>query len=160
MKKALIFWFSFLLLLLAMTSCKSKKVFVEKLTIKDSISETIKDTTFEVAKDSSSYSAQLGTDENGKIVIKEITSTSSGRKLKTPSVKIVNNQLEVDCESEAEKKFVTWKETFIKSYRELNKPIITNELTWWQKTQIYVGRTLFGILFFWLLLILFKFKKL
>lgn len=159
MRKALVFWFSFLFILLWMTSCKSKKTFVEKEITKDSISVMVKDTTFTVAKDSSSYAAQLQVDTKGTISIKQVNETKPGRKLEAPKVTIKNNQLIVDCVAEAEKLFASWKETFIKSYKENQVPIITNELTWLQKTQIYIGRTLLAILVIWLLLHLFKFKQ-
>ena len=158
MKKALIYWFTFLLILLWMTSCKSKKVVVQKEITSDAIKETLHDTFFSVEKDSSDYKALLEC-QKGKVVIKAVTSTSSGRKLKTPKVVIQDNQLKVDCETEAEKLFATWKDTFIKSYKGTEIPVITNELTWFQKTQIYIGRSLFLVLVLWILLKLFKFNQ-
>jgi hypothetical protein len=159
MKKVLIYWFSFLFLLLAMTSCRSRKVIIQKEIRTDTITETLRDTFFSVEKDSSSYRALLEC-QNGKVVVKAVTGTSSGRKLKNPKVVIHDNVLQVDCKAEAEKLFAFWKEKHIKSYTIKNEPIITNELTWFQKTQIYIGRTAVALAMLYLLLLIFKFKQL
>ena len=89
-----------------------------------------------------------------KQFLKSIKKTGFGRKLKQPKVSIENNQLNVDCKSEAEKLFATWKNTFVKSYKEKSIPIITNDLTWFQKTQIYIGRIsiVLGIIYLLLLM--------
>jgi hypothetical protein len=159
MKKAFIYWFTFLLILLFMTSCKSKKVVVQKEITRDTITETLHDTVFKVEKDSSFYNALLEC-QNGKVVVKELTNTSAGRKLKTPKVVIQDNQLKVDCKTEVETLFAFWKDTYIKSYKGAEIPVITNELTWFQKTQIYIGRTLLFALLLWILLKIFKFNLL
>ena len=159
MKKALIYWFTFLLLLLFMTSCKSKKVVIQKEITRDTITETLHDTVFRVEKDSSFYNALLEC-QNGKVVIKSVTNTSTGRKLKTPKVVIKDNQLKVDCKTEAENLFAFWKSQYIKNYKSTEIPVITNELTWFQKTQIYIGRALLLILVLWILLKIFKFNLL
>jgi hypothetical protein len=158
MRKALTYWFTLLAVLLFMTSCKSKQVIATDIT-KDSIVITAKDTTFVVSKDSSSYVADLVTDSVGKISIKDVVSIVPGRKLHVPKVTIKNNKIQVDCYAEAEFMFASWKETFIKHYREKQLPVITNELNWWQKTQIYIGRTALALLLLWLLILLRKFKK-
>ena len=159
MKKALIYWFSFLFILLWMTSCKPVKTVIQKEVTMDTLIETLHDTVFTVEKDSSFYSALLEC-QNGKVVIKSVTETKSGRKLKTPKVVIQDNQLIVDCETEAEKLFATWKDTFVKSYKSTEIPVIINELTWFQKTQIYIGRVLLFVLVLIILLKIFKFKYL
>lgn len=159
MKRALIYWALALWLLLLTTSCGSKKYVIQKEITKDTIVETLHDTVFSIAKDSSYYKALLEC-QNGKVVVKEVKKTKSGRKLNTPKVVIRDNQLNVDCTTEAERLFASWKSTFIKSYKEINKPIITNELTWFQKTEIYIGRFLLLILILWILLKLFKFNQL
>jgi hypothetical protein len=160
MRKVLFYWFAFLLILLAMTSCKSKANLVKSEITTDSIIETVKDTVFEVAKDSSSYVAELQC-INGKVIVKSVTNTTSGRKLQAPKVIIKDNILTVDCTAQAEKIFASWKEKFIKSFKQIEVPVITNELTWWQETQIYIGRILSIILMLWLLILMFisKFKK-
>jgi hypothetical protein len=145
--------------LLFITSCKSNKVVIQKEITTDTFTETLHDTVFSVEKDSSFYKALLEC-QNGKVVLKEVIATESGRKLKTPKVSIKNNQLNVDCETEAEKLFASWKSQYVKNYKGVEIPVITNELTWFQKTQIYIGRTLLFILGLWILLKLFKFNQL
>lgn len=157
MKKGLIYGFIFLFLLLALPSCSSKKVFTQKEITRDTIIETLHDTVFSVEKDSSHYKALLEC-QNGKVIIKAITGTSSGRKLEPPKVVVQDNVLQVDCEAEAEKLFAFWKSTFISNYKGITVPVITNELTWFQTTQIYIGRFLLLVLALWILLKIFKFN--
>ena len=145
MKKALIYWFLFLLILLAMTSCGSHRTLIQKEVVRDSIVETIRDTVFKIEKDSSYYNALLEC-QNGKVQVKSIGLVSSGRKVKPPKVDIHDNQLTVDCETEAQELFARYKDKFIASYREKTVPVITNELTQWQKIQIWAGRILLGLL--------------
>lgn len=155
MKKVLICCIAILL----MTSCGSKKRAIQKEITSDAIIETLHDTLFSVEKDSSFYKALLEC-QNGKVVVKEVTKTKSGRKLNTPKVAIENNQLNVDCTTEAETLFASWKDTYIKNYKGVEKTVTTNVLTWWQQTQINIGRILMFILALWILLKLFKFKYL
>lgn len=154
MKKVLI-----LASLLFITSCNSKKVFIQKEITTDTIKEILHDTIFNIEKDSSFYSALLEC-QNGKVVIKKVTNTGSGRKLKTPKVIVQDNQLQVDCFAEAETLFAFWKSQYIKNYKGIEIPVITNELTWFQTTQIYIGRVLLFILVLLILLKLFKFNSL
>jgi hypothetical protein len=140
-------------------SCKSNKPLIQKEVTSDAIVETLHDTVFNVEQDSSFYIALLEC-QNGKVAIKEVQETKSGRKLKPPKVNIQDNHLKVDCKTEAEKLFAFWKSQYIKSYKGTEIPVITNELTWFQKTQIYIGRTLLFALVLWILLKLFKFNLL
>ena len=159
MRKALIYLSIFSISLVAISSCSSKKAIFQKEITKDSIVETMHDTVFSVEKDSSYYKALLEC-QNGKVVIKAVTGTSSGRKLKPPKVAVQDNLLEVNCQAEAEELFAFWKSTFIRNYKGVTEPVITNELTWFQKTQIYIGRTAVVLVVLYLLLLLFKFKQL
>jgi maltodextrin utilization protein YvdJ len=157
MKKSIVLLF--LLSLILMTSCKSKTPIIQKEITNDTIIETLHDTIFSVEKDSSYYNALLEC-QNGKVAVKSVTNTSSGRKLNTPKISIHDNQLKVDCYSEAETLFAFWKNKFIKSYKGVEIPVITNELTWFQTTQIYIGRFLLFVLVLLILLKIFKFKYL
>lgn len=159
MKKAIIYFSIFSITLLSLPSCSSKKAIIQKEITKDSIVETVHDTVFSVEKDSSYYKALLEC-QNGNVVIKRVTGTTYGRKLKPPKVVVQDNVLQIDCEAEAEKLFAFWKSTFIRNYKGVTEPVITNELTWFQKTQIYIGRTTLVVVMLYLLLLLFKFKKL
>jgi len=111
------------------------------------IIETVHDTIFKIEKDSSSYKALLEC-QNGKVVVKNIVQSEPGRTLNSPKVRLSDNVLKVDCESRAQELFAQWKDTYIlQDTVEQLPPIITNELTYWQKTQIigfriYLGLTL------------------
>lgn len=155
MKKALLYWFTFLFLLLCLVACSSKKTITQKEITTETTTQTLHDTFFSIEKDSSYYKALLEC-QNGKVVIKKIKKTGFGRKLKQPQVAIENNQLNVDCSSEAEKLFASWKSTFVKSYTEKSIPIVTNELTWFQKTQIYIGRIALVLIAIYLLVLIYK----
>lgn len=148
----------FFVLTILLVSCGSTKpVVVQNETINTkTITETVKDTTFTIEKDSSSYRAELGFSD-GKVVVKNVTQAEPGRNLKSPKVRIKNNQLEVDCEARAQEIIAQWKEKNQnnETITTVEVPIRTNYLTWWQQTQIY-GCWFFGCIvmlaLIWLLL--------
>lgn len=149
MKKALLYWFSFLAILIALTSCRAKlpeKVIVEK-TKEVTITEKVRDTVLVTEKDSSYYKAYIEC-INNKPVIKDATATP-GKILKAPNVNLTNNQLTVDCKQEAEKIFFQWKEKYIKEHHKEQVPVIVPaEFTDWQIIKMKLGE-----IFLWLLLI-------
>jgi hypothetical protein len=121
-----------------MVSCSSTKPSVtdkEVTTIKSV--EKVHDTIFKTEIDSSTYRALLEC-RDGKVVVKEVTQAEPGRKLKSPKVRIDNNQLSVDCESRAEELFAFWKSTQVQDiqYRTITVTKFTNILTFWQQFQI------------------------
>lgn len=151
--KNLLSLFLFCLLVTTLVSCKSSSV-VPPTTTTDSTRTTtktviIRDTVFEIQKDSSYYRAYLEC-VNGKIVLKEKTVplTTKGDYLKSPKVNLKDNILTVDCEAEAQKLFVQWKDVYIKEHQQLIKKIpyaVPANLSWWQQTQIILGRIFIGI---------------
>ncbi|WP_286431165.1 hypothetical protein [Myroides marinus] len=80
------------------------------------------------------------------IVVKDANIKRSKNKvLQPPKVQLVNNKLMVDCEVEAQQMFLEWKEKFIKEHRVIETKIpiaVPLELSTWQQTQIWLGRTL------------------
>jgi hypothetical protein len=136
----------FVVLITLLVSCGSRKpVVVQNETINTkTITETVKDTIFVIEKDSSSYRALLDC-LDGKVVVKNVTQAEPGRNLKSPKVRIENNQLEVDCEARAQELLVQWKEKNQnnETIKTIEVPVVTNVLTWFQQTQIY-GCWLFG----------------
>ena len=128
----------FLFVLFAMVSCSSTKPSVtdKEVTSTKSV-ETVHDTIFKTETDSSLYRALLECRE-GKVVVKEVTQAEPGRKLKSPKVRIDNNELKVDCRAEAEKLFAFWKSTQVQDiqYRTITVKKFTNILTFWQQFQI------------------------
>lgn len=141
------------LLATTLSACKSTSVVppttTETATTK-TITEVIRDTVFITQKDSSYYKAYLKCID-GKVVIDNAKKpqTVKGNHLKPPNVEIKDNVLQVNCESEAQKLFAQWKETYIsqeqKSLQKIPYPVPA-ELSGWQITQIYLGRFLLVIL--------------
>jgi hypothetical protein len=122
-----------------LVSCGSTKPVVvknETVTTK-TITETVHDTIFKIEKDSSYYQALLDC-QDGKVVVKNVIQSEPGRNLKSPKVRIDNNQLNVDCEARAQELFAQWKSTHETDSITIIKevPVVTNVLTWWQQTQI------------------------
>jgi len=122
-----------------LVSCGSTKPVVvknETVTTK-TITETVHDTIFKIEKDSSYYQALLDC-QDGKVVVKNVIQSEPGRNLKSPKVRVDNNQLNVDCEAQAEELFAQWKSTHETDSITITKevPVVTNVLTWWQQTQI------------------------
>lgn len=143
--------FFFLSLILISFACNSPKPAIvdNTTTTTKTIQETIHDTVFKIEKDSSTYKALLDC-ENGKVVIKNVSESLPGRNLKSPRVRLTdNNKIQVDCEAKAQELFAKWKSTHEKEtiYKEVKFPIKVNEITGWQGFQIWCGRLLLlGIL--------------
>jgi hypothetical protein len=84
--------------LVVLASCgSSKPATTENKTQIIRVKETVHDTVFKIEKHSSSYWALLEC-QNGKVVIKEVSQAEPGRTLKSPRVRLDNNQLKIDCE--------------------------------------------------------------
>ena len=158
----------FLLFLLATTlsSCKSASV-VPPATIETTntitIKEVIRDTIFQTEKDSSYYKAYLEC-VNGKVVVKQATKpvVKSGKFLQPPKVSLKDNILTIDCKAEAQKLFAQWKDTYTKELQSAIKHIpyaVTTPLSWWQKTQIILGRIFLGILALFAIAVGLRFAK-
>lgn len=132
--------FCCLFVLTILVSCGSSKPMVVQNETTKTITETVHDTVFRIEKDSSSYRALLEC-INGKVAIKNIVQSEPGRTLNSPKVRLSDNVLKVDCEQRAQELFAQWKDTYIAqdTVSQL-PPIITNELTWWQTTQIIILR--------------------
>jgi hypothetical protein len=137
-----------LFFLFAVVSCGSTKPTVtDKESITKTTVEQVHDTVFQTAIDSSTYKALLEC-RGGKVVIKEVTQAEPGRKLKSPKVRIDNNQLNVDCTAEAEKMFAFWKSTQVQDiqYKTITVTKFTNILTFLQQFQIKGFRILCGLI--------------
>lgn len=137
-----------LFLLFAVVSCKSTKPTVtENQTSTKNIFETVHDTVFKTEIDTSTYKALLEC-RNGKVVIKEVTQTEPGRNLKSPKVRIDNNELKIDCYAKAQELFAKWKSKQSREIvtKRITNTIITNQLTFWQEAKIKGFYILFGLL--------------
>lgn len=157
---------SFLLFIGTLTSCKSGSVpLTTKTEIKtETVEKTVlRDTTFEVAKDSSSYRASLEV-INGIIGIKQIESQTFGKNLNKPKVSIKDNVVQVDCYTEALRLFAQLKDYYKTTHQEqvitLPPVIIEAQLSLWQNIQIWFGRVFIGLLFALIIYIILKLFKL
>ncbi|WP_268847389.1 hypothetical protein [Flavobacterium aestivum] len=144
-----------------LVSCSSPKpALSEDKTKTITITETVHDTIFRIEKDSSSYMALLEC-QNGKVVLKNVTQAEPGRKLKSPRVRVENNKLSVDCEINKQELYAFWKSKQVKEVQ-LQTIRITkyiNQLTFWQKLQIWLGRIFLIVLVYFIIRLVYKFYR-
>lgn len=150
-----------LLLLMLLFSCSSTKPAVNESSTKIvTVTETLHDTVFKIEKDSSSYKALLAC-QNGKVVVTNVAQAEPGRSLKSPKVRIENNKLFVDCELKEQELYAFWKSKQVKEV-EIKTIRITkyiNQLTFWQKLQIWLGRIFLVVLGCYVIRLVFKFYR-
>ncbi|KOP39212.1 hypothetical protein DBB36_02205 [Flavobacterium sp. WLB] len=159
-KKLKYFVFS-LLIILIVISCRSPKPIENENKVQTiTITETLHDTVFKIAKDSSSYNALLDC-INGKVVLKNVIQAEPGRTLKSPRVRLDNNKLSVDCDLKEQELYAFWKSKQVKDVQEKTITItkFVNYLTFWQKVQISLGRFFLIALIFLLLRFVYKIYK-
>lgn len=107
---------------------------IEKVIVHDTVIKTVPDT--------SSFRAILKVDSLGKVSIDQKTVVSSkGSHLNAPKVSIKDNVISVDCTAKAQELFFQWKEHYLSTQKIQTKRIeVPRELTWWQVTQMWLGR--------------------
>ena len=158
--KRIVYLLGCLFVLIALVSCVSGKPTIqdEKIT---KITETVHDTIFKIEKDSSALAALLEC-QNGKVVVKNIIESSSGRILKSPKIKLSNNILQVDCEARAQEVLAHYKDTHEQLYsykiQTLTKEV-EKQLSWWQILEIWCGRLFLLILIGYTIKFLIKIYK-
>jgi hypothetical protein len=133
-------------LVLELVSCSSPKpVLSGDKTKTINIREILHDTVSKIEKDSSSFRALLEW-HNGKVVLKNVTQAEPGRTLKSPRVRLENNKFSADCELKKQKLYAFWKSQQIKEVevKTINTTKFVNQLTFWQKVQIWLGRIFTG----------------
>ena len=151
-----------LFLILIMISCRSPKPMQTENKVQTiTITETLHDTVFKIAKDSSSYNALLDC-INGKVVLKNVIQAEPGRTLKSPRVRLDNNKISVDCELKEQELYAFWKSQQVKEVeiKTVRTTEFTNVLTFWQKVQIWLGRIFLLVLFYYCFKIYNKFHRL
>ena len=142
MKKALIYWYTFLFLLVLMTSCKSQKQIVIEKKVTEKVLEKVRDTVLIVVPDSSNYKALLEC-QNGKIKIKNVLEQKKGSKnLKKPKVSIDDKGvLSVDCQTEITELRAKLKDKQTIKETVIEVPVLVPaEITGWLWFQIWMGR--------------------
>lgn len=159
MKFFLTFIFSFIFLGGLLLSCKSKAL-PEVTEITRTVETVKRDTIVKIEKDSSYYEAYIDC-VNGKPVLVEnekqvkdynsrnsgqtasLPKTQNGRDLKSPSVNLENGKLNVNCQKEAQKLFLSWREQYVKELQKSIVPaepkIIEKPLTKFQKFKMQLG---------------------
>ena len=150
-----------LFMILIVISCRSPKQLQNENKVQTiTITETLHDTVFKIAKDSSSYNALLDC-INGKVVLKNVIQAEPGRTLKSPRVRLDNNKLSIDCELKEQELYAFWKSKQVKDVQEKTITItkFVNHLTFWQKVQIWMGRLLLLVLLFLIGRFAYKFYK-
>lgn len=152
------FLFLFVLLATTLSSCKSASV-VPPATIETintvTVKEVIRDTIFETQKDSSYYKAWLQC-KDGKVILtpnpfpkESRAAAKAGKYLKIPKVIVQDNILTVDCEAEAQKLFYEWKDVYRENMKSVLQKIpypVEKPLSWWQKTEIILGRLFLALI--------------
>ncbi|WP_312394729.1 hypothetical protein [Chryseobacterium sp.] len=163
--------FSIIILFLiigAVVACKSRQpVIPVTLEKTKEVTKIIRDTVFKVEKDSSYYEAFIDC-VNGKPIIRETPETvkisKAGRALEIPKVNIAGNKLSVNCTKQAEELFKQWQEVYIKEHEQtpiyVDKPIpVEKPLSWFQKTQLWLGRIFLSLIAITLLAFILRWKK-
>lgn len=161
------FFFFIVFISLVLLSCASKRD-TEPVVItntKETV-KTIRDTTYVIESDSTFYNAYIEC-VNGKPILKEPKTKGSTKKdsgLQDPKVKLVGNQLTVECEKKAQQLYKQWRETYLKEHEQtpiyIDKPVeVEKPLTFWQKTQIWFGRIFIGILALFILIGVLRWKQ-
>lgn len=160
------FLFLFVLLATTLSSCKSASVVppaTTETTKTITIKEVVRDTVFKTEKDSSDYKAYLEC-VNGKVAVKQNTQPiiKSGKFLQPPKVSLKDNILIIDCKAEAQKLFAQWKDIYIKENAQIIKKIpypVETPLSWWQNTEIILGRIFLGLILIFTILGVLKYAK-
>lgn len=165
-KHFLSFMFLFVLLATTLSSCKSASVVppattetIKSITTK----EVVRDTTFNIPKDSSYYKAYLEC-INGKVVLKQDAKpiVKPGKFLQPPKVNLKDNILTIDCKAEAQKLFAQWKDTYTKEHQSDIKRIpyaVEKPLSWFQQTEIILGRIFLGLILIFTIVGVLKYFK-
>ncbi|OWP80262.1 hypothetical protein BWK63_12025 [Flavobacterium covae] len=121
--------------------------------------QTLRDTIIKTKQDSSFYKALLEC-QNGKVVINRPISVTPGEILKIPGVELQDNYLTVKCKVASQEVCVQLKEKHtqrIKTVLKIKTQYVPRELTWWQTTQINMGRVFIGLV---LLILIITFLRL
>lgn len=165
MKKLFLSLFFCLLLVVGMSSCKSKGIPFQPTTETNrtvTITQTVHDTVFKIEKDNSYFQALLEC-QNGKVVIKsKVEKQSKNGKLEPPSVKIEDNKIFVDCNLKEQELYAKWQSENRNEFLETLKKIpieIEKNLNAWQVFQIWCGRVFLSIIIAAIVYGILKLKK-
>lgn len=162
-----------LLTLLAVTpSCVTEKrcaeLYPPSIEKKDSVSvvlkETLRDTIIIVPADSSWLQMLIECNEDGEAMIKQLISYENGSRVQLPGISLKNNILTAECKVDSSAVYAilkdreTYRTAISSEVTTVNVPV--NYLTWWQKTQLILFKVFAGVIFIYLLFIIFIKKSL
>lgn len=157
-----------MLIIGAVASCSTSKPLDPVIvTNTKEITKIVRDTVFKIEADSSYYEAYIKC-VNGKPVLSETPKTKlnskPGKNLQKPKAAIVGNKLTVDCYKNEEELHKKWEEQYIKEHEQTpiyvpKNVYVDKPLTWWQKTQLWLGRIFLGIISLGVLSFILRWKK-
>ncbi|SHF31535.1 hypothetical protein [Chryseobacterium vrystaatense] len=167
--KQFVFFITLFFVLLVLVSCANRKpqepVVIEKTR---EVHTVVKDTIFRIEADSTYYHAFIEC-INGQPVLKEAKvkenrNDKSESGLMKPKVSLTQGSLSIECYKQAQESFKTWRETYIKEHEQtpiyIEKPIYKEKaLSWFQTTQIWLGRIFLGVLALFALVLLIRWNR-
>lgn len=168
--KQFVFFITLFFVSLVPVSCVNRKpqepVVIEKTR---EVRTIVKDTVFRIQADSTYYHAFVEC-VNGKPVLKETEAHKDNRNnspesgLLKPKVSLAGGNLSVECYKQAQESFKTWRETYIKEHEQTPiyiEKLIDKEktLSWFQTTQIWLGRIFLGVLALFALVLVIRWKR-
>ena len=148
---------------IALSGCITQKKCEQRYPHKDSVSVEYrtKDSTIYVS-DSASYIMYLGCyDAYGKLtennirLMGEITTLKSN--VVQPVVKVRDHFIKVDCVVDSLKVYLKWKERYTSEVKTVTVEV--NKITWWQMTQIWMGRILMVLIASGIIYVILKLVK-
>lgn len=141
-----------------LVSCKSQLPPQEtKETVTKVVKEVVHDTVFTIEKDKATYEALLKCQDEKVVIIQDTVLIGKAnanehvdRVLEPPEVRITgDNKLICDCETKAQELFARWKSehTIITKDKITRIPYeVEKKLSWWQKTNIILGKAFITLL--------------
>lgn len=136
MKRA-IKYFLIIISIAIISGCCHKQILKSERIV--TITNTIHDTTVFTRTDSAAIIALVKCDSAGNAYLNTIA-TMNGRITK-PEIHIRDNYITAECKVDSEGVYLRWKEKFINdSIRTVVTEYISKPFTWWQTTQIWIGR--------------------
>ena len=125
------------------SSCRTLKSPTRTRESKTFLKETIRDTVVSIPADRSSFRAEMGVDNAGNAIIKNVLSTNVGKRAKAPQVRIKDQVLKVDCLCDSMRIYLKLKDTHITDMLKETVFVPTEKaLSAWQQVQLWLGRVL------------------
>jgi hypothetical protein len=137
-----------LFIIASLSSCRTPKIITETVTVRETVTETVHDTTIVVEKDNSAIRALLECDEERNVLVKKLVDVRAGERVHPPALKIEDNILTAECEVDSFTIYLAWKDRFVETdtiKHTVLPPTIVKEPSGWQWFQIWLGRILVAV---------------